>query len=74
MDNPLNALLHSRKFWIAVFGLAQTILFQFVPNFPKEVWMSIDALAAILISSIAYEDGQAAKGRFLRDMGCEDAG
>jgi hypothetical protein len=57
--NPFSGLLHSRKFWLAVVGLVQTILFQFVPDFPKEVWLSIDALLAIVIVGIAYEDGQA---------------
>lgn len=57
--SPLNALLHSRKFWIAVFGLIQTIVFNFVPNFPKEIWMAIDALVSVLIVTIAVEDAAA---------------
>lgn len=52
----LKSLFASRKFWIAVFGLVQTIVFNFIPTFPKEVWMSIDALCAVVIGSIAYED------------------
>lgn len=52
----LKSLLASRKFWVAVFGLVQTIVFQFFPQFPKEVWMAIDALCAVVIGSIAVED------------------
>ena len=56
MDKTLNGLLTSRKFWLAVFALVQTIVFQFVPDFPKEIWQAIDALAVVLIVTIAIED------------------
>lgn len=56
------SLLHSRKFWIAVFGLIQTILFQFVPDFPPAVWQSIDALVVVLITMIAFEDAAEKSG------------
>lgn len=52
----LKSLLASRKFWVAVFGLVQTIVFQFFPQFPRETWMAIDALCAVVIGSIAVED------------------
>lgn len=52
----VNALLHSRKFWLAVFGLIQTIVFHFLPHFPPEVWQAIDALVVVLIAAIAAED------------------
>ena len=52
----LQSLLHSRKFWIAVFGVIQTVLFQFVPDFPPTVWAAIDALVIVLIAAIATED------------------
>ena len=58
--NPFTSLLHSRKFWLAVLALAQTILFQFVPDFPKEVWLSINGVLAVLIATIAWEDTQRA--------------
>jgi hypothetical protein len=51
------SLLKSRKFWLAMLALAQTVLFQFVPDFPQAVWVSIDGVLAVLIASIAYEDG-----------------
>lgn len=52
----LQRLFASRKFWIAVFGLVQSVVFQFFPSFSKEIWISIDALCGVLIGSIAYED------------------
>jgi hypothetical protein len=52
----MKSLLVSRKFWLAIVALGQTILFQFVPSFPKDVWVAIDAVLAVLIASIAFED------------------
>jgi hypothetical protein len=52
----MKSLLVSRKFWLAIVALVQTILFQFVPSFPKDVWVAIDAVLAVLIASIAFED------------------
>lgn len=51
----MNGLLRSRKFWLAVFGVIQAIVFQYL-NVPDEVWLSIAGLAAVLIHSIAIED------------------
>ena len=58
----MSSLLRSRKFWLAVVGVVQTVLFQFVPDFPREVWQSIDVLLAVLIASIAVEDAGARMG------------
>ena len=52
----LKSLLKSRKFWLAVVALGQTLLFQFLPQFPQAVWVAIDAILAVLIGSIALED------------------
>jgi len=52
------SILKSRKFWLAMLALVQTVLFQFVPDFPATVWQSIDGVLIVLIASIAYEDGQ----------------
>lgn len=52
----MQSLLHSRKFWIAVFGLVQTILFHLLPTFPPAIWQAIDTLAGVLIIAIAAED------------------
>lgn len=56
-DAPVSSLLRSRKFLLAFFGLIQTVV-AFYLEFPVEVWGSINALIAVLIGSIAYEDGQ----------------
>lgn len=52
-------LAHSRKFWLAVVAMAQSIVFSLVPSFPKELWLSIDAVLGIVIGSIAIEDAAA---------------
>ena len=45
-------LLGSRKFWLAVVGVAQTVLFNLVPGFPKEVWVAINVLIGVLIGFV----------------------
>ena len=57
--NVLKGLFRSRKFWLAVFGTVQTIVFQFYPEFPKDVWLAIDGLVVVLIGAIAIEDAAA---------------
>ncbi len=54
--NVLKALAQSRKFWLAVFAVIQTVVFALWPNFPQQVWVAIDALVVVLIQSIAHED------------------
>ena len=56
MDKTLNGLLTSRKFWLAAFAVVQTIVFQYVPDFPREIWQTIDALVVVLIFTYAMED------------------
>ena len=51
----MSSLLKSRKFWLAVFGVVQALVFHFF-NVPDEIWQSIAALVAVLIGSIAIED------------------
>ena len=51
----LKLLLRSRKFWLAVFGVIQTVVFHYI-DVPQDVWMSIDALVGVLIATIAVED------------------
>lgn len=62
-DAPIKSLLRSRKFLLAVFGLVQTVL-SFYFEWPAEVWVSINGLIAVLIGSIAYEDGQEKNGAY----------
>ena len=52
----MSGLIKSRKFWLAVFGIVQTLVFHFYSDFPAEVWQSIDVLVSVLIASIALED------------------
>lgn len=54
----MKSLLNSRKFWLAVFGMVQTIVLHYV-NIPQDIWVSIDALIIVLIYGIAIEDAGA---------------
>lgn len=56
----LLSLLKSRKFWLAIFGVVQVLVFHYLAV-PDEIWQAIAALVAVLISAIAVED--AAKKR-----------
>ncbi|MHB0966027.1 MAG: hypothetical protein ACYC36_06175 [Bellilinea sp.] len=51
----MNGLLHSRKFWLAVFGVVQAVVAHYL-NIPDDIWQSIVALVIVLIGSIAVED------------------
>ena len=57
----MNGLLRSRKFWLASFGVVQAVVLQYL-DVPDPVWQSITALVAVLITTIAVEDGMD-KGR-----------
>ena len=52
----MSGLLHSRKFYLACWGLLQTIVLHYL-SVPADIIAMADALVAILIGSIAYEDG-----------------
>jgi hypothetical protein len=49
------ALLHSRKFLLAVFGVVQTLVSHYL-QIPADVWQAIDGLILVLIGAIAIED------------------
>jgi len=53
-------LLHSRKFWLTVWALAQTIAGHYL-TVPHDIIMTADALVMILVGAIAYEDGERSK-------------
>lgn len=55
MPNFVRALLYSRKFWLAVFGIVQALVLEYL-DIPDEVWQSIVVLVGVLIASIAVED------------------
>jgi hypothetical protein len=51
----MSTLLKSRKFWLAVFGVVQTVILHYV-SVPQDIWVAIDVLVGVLIASIAIED------------------
>jgi hypothetical protein len=55
MDRTLNGLLHSRKFWLAILAVAQSIALEALGMEP-ELWLAIDGVLLVLINSIAKED------------------
>lgn len=57
----LKSLLKSRKFWMAVFGVAQAVVLHYLAV-PDEVWQAIAGLVAVLIASIAIEDAGSKAG------------
>lgn len=52
------SILKSRKFWLAVFGVIQAVVLNYL-QVPEEIWQSIAALVGVLIASIALEDAGA---------------
>ena len=54
----------SRKFWLAVYGVAQTLVLHYF-QVPADIIAAVDALIVVLISAIAYEDAaNATAGRY----------
>ena len=56
--NPFKALLWSRKFWLAVFGVVQALVLHYL-NVPDDVWQTIAALVITVIAGITLEDAAA---------------
>jgi hypothetical protein len=63
----MTLLLHSRKFWLAVFGVAQAVVLYYV-HVPDVVWQAIAGLVAVLIAGIAVEDAGTNAGVSLAAM------
>ena len=63
MSNVLS-LFKSRKFWLAVIGVIQTIFFFFWPDAPEGLWEAINTILLILIGAIAVEDAAAKINRY----------
>lgn len=53
---PFEVLWRSRKFWLAVVAVIQTVVFTLLPGFPDQVWAAIDVILLWLIGTIAIED------------------
>ena len=51
----LQSLLHSRKFWLAVFGIVQALVLHYL-QVPGDIWQSVVGLVMVLIAGIAIED------------------
>lgn len=58
----MKSLLYSRKFWLAVFAVVQSIVLHYL-DIPQEVWQTIVALVMVLITSIAVEDFAEKQGK-----------
>lgn len=55
MDRTLNGLLVSRKFWLAVFGVATAVVAEFL-NVPPDIWVSVEVLVLAVIAGLTVED------------------
>lgn len=55
----INSLIHSRKFWLSIIAVIQTIVFAFLPDFPDFVWEAINVILLFLVGMIALEDSAA---------------
>ena len=58
--NPFASLLRSRKFWMAIAALGNTVISTYF-SVPEAIVVSLNLVIAVVIGSIAYEDGQAAQ-------------
>lgn len=56
----MDILIRNKAFWAAVLVLLNAILYYFVPTFPKEIWAAFDAVAAIIIGSLAISESRRA--------------
>lgn len=65
MDGILS-LLRSRKVLLALLAVVQSLTLYYM-DVPSDVWQSIDLLLIVLISAIAYEDGQQKSAPMVQD-------
>ena len=49
------SIFKSRKFWLAVFGVVQTIVAHYL-QIPQDIWISVNALIMVVIVGITVED------------------
>jgi hypothetical protein len=52
----LASLFRSRKFWLAIVGVIQSVVFFYWPDIPQELWQAINTILLVLIGAIAVED------------------
>lgn len=48
----LRAIIRSRAFWAALVSLAQAIVFRIWPNFPTDIWESLNLLLAAVLMAL----------------------
>lgn len=58
----LDKLLHSSKFWFAVYQLVQAIIAYAVPDFPDTIKSAMYALVAAVIAAWAVDEANAKTG------------
>lgn len=66
--SPFERLWRSRKFWLALVAVAQTVVFELLPGFPDAIWQAVDVILLWLIGMVTAED-VAEKWRRMRDEG-----
>jgi hypothetical protein len=52
----VQTLIRSRKFWLSVIAVIQTVIFNLLPEFPDEVWQAVNVILLFLVGTIAVED------------------
>ena len=55
----IKRLAASRRFWLAMVAVGQSIVFGLWPNFPVAIWQSINVLLGVLIAAISIDDATA---------------
>ncbi len=55
----LESLLRSRKFWLSIIAVIQTVVFSLLPDFPDAVWQAVNVILLFLVGMIAVEDAAA---------------
>lgn len=56
LPEKVSWLLSSRKFWLAVLAALQTILLSSLPDFPPEIWQSINMVILVVIGALTIDD------------------
>jgi hypothetical protein len=51
----MSTLLKSRSFWLAVVAVLQSVVLYFL-NVPESIWISINALIAVVIAALTVDD------------------
>jgi hypothetical protein len=52
----IDTLIRSRKFWLSLIAVIQTVVFSLWPAFPDEVWQAVNVILLFLVGTIAVED------------------